>query len=202
MDDISRWALVAIHFTLRLFGEGALFLWRLLLDALAGGRTWWLRRAVQRAPSHAADIEAQFARLREAHAARWAPAALQRTAFAPRTPGHQSTTRVRDARPSAGAVRWTQAQEPDEVATAFTTDATQSPPGVWVVAGGRSAAAVLTPGPLGTWDDFKSDSPVVIRTRDGFRMGAAGGRSVGETNSARPHGPTRNRVRYTTESSK
>ncbi len=166
------------------------YCWRWSVDLVAGLRAaglWYVRR---RSPERSSEVSARFAKLRQSRAGRWAAwgavpwrrrmqvraAALvlmvlavvsvrsyerrhNRFALARPTKGSRA--------PGAGQARFVYPTiapkptlTPENPTSVFRHEIEAARSGAWVTA--REIRPVVAPGPLGSWDDFKVGSPVVL----------------------------------------
>ena len=172
--------------------EAAGYTWRLLADAVHGGRVLWLRHRARKTPERAGEFDLVTKQLRDAKAARWAAwravpigrrlavqtavvailavivittRARYQTSEQPEidAAATDATLAVPGSGVAAGAPALVPAVDLDAAATRFQRDARATPPGQWTF---LTEGPVLAPGARGEFDDFTIASPWVLKEVD------------------------------------
>jgi hypothetical protein len=198
-DRVLRSIARGVRYAIPLAGQAFAYLWRWAADVVAALRAMviWYRR--RQTPARADDFNGRLAALARAHAARWTAwralpaqrrfevraASLLLIALAVvggrryvdrRWPSDQAQTSLRgnaqransDRRATIAAAH---RDVPEDMAATFRRAVGSARAGTWVAP--ESLPAVLSPGPLGAWDDFKVGSPVVLEDRTSSVFGSA-----------------------------
>ncbi len=201
LQAVWRFVLRAARYLGPLLRDALVWLWRILLDLVAGVqftiRSWKARRH----PDKASSFEAWRASLRERRAARWAPwralplgrraavglaavllvfsAAWFSRAGSP-APSPEASDAATDVRPPAISCvepSVTPAFDVSAAAARMRSEIERASSGQWVF---LSEGPVLAPGPSASWDGFFIASPVVLREDEGrYRMWYRGCRLYG-----------------------